>query len=148
MTKQVPTSPVRVLFVCVHNAARSQMAEALANQLGEGRVAAESAGRTPTEVNTLAIEAMADMGIDISGKKARNVFDLFRTGELYSFVIAVCDESQLEECPVFPGITQRLSWSFPDPASFTGTHEQKLAQTIKVRDQIRDRIVTWLAELS
>jgi arsenate reductase len=137
----------RVLFVCVHNSARSQMAEALLNELAGDRFAAESAGLEPGIVNPLAIAAMKPMGIDLSHKESRDVFALYKGGERYSYVITVCDESSGERCPQFPGITSRIHWSFPDPASFTGTYQEKLTRTIQVRDQIRNRLQEWLREL-
>ena len=138
---------VKVLFVCVHNSARSQMAEALLNQIAGERFHAESAGLEPGALNPLAVEAMRQMNIDISGNPTRDVFDLYKRGERFSYVITVCDESSGERCPLFPGLTKRIHWSFDDPASFTGPYEQKLARTIQVRDQIKERIQGWLKEI-
>ena len=129
----------RVLFICVHNAFRSQIAEAYLNKFE-----AESAGLKATEVNPLAIEVMAEEGIDISHKKAHSVFDYFKEGRFYGYVITVCDDSENEGCPVFPGMTQRLSWSFEDPSKFTGTNEEKLNQIRKVRNQIKERIEAFI----
>jgi arsenate reductase len=138
---------VRVLFVCVHNSARSQMAEALLNHIAGERFHAESAGLEPGTLNPLAVEAMRKTNIDISGNPTRDVFDLYKRGERFSYVITVCDESSGERCPLFPGITKRIHWSFDDPASFTGPYEHKLARTIQVRDQIKERIQDWLKEI-
>jgi arsenate reductase len=138
---------VRVLFVCVHNSARSQMAEALLNQIAGERFHAESAGLEPGTLNPLAVEAMKKMNIDISGKQTRDVFDLYKRGERFSYVITVCDESSGERCPLFPGITKRIHWSFDDPASFTGPFDERLTRTIQVRDQIKKRIQDWLKEV-
>jgi arsenate reductase len=138
---------IRVLFVCVHNSARSQMAEALLNQIAGEKFHAESAGLEPGRLNPLAVEAMRKMNIDISGNPTRDVFDLYKRGERFSYVITVCDESSGERCPLFPGITKRIHWSFDDPASFTGSYEEKLSRTIQVRDQIRERILDWLKEV-
>jgi arsenate reductase (thioredoxin) len=137
----------KILFVCVHNSARSQMAEALVNHLAGDRFEAESAGLEPGTLNSLAVEAMKEMNIDISKKQTRSVFDLYRTGRMFSYVITVCDESAGERCPIFPGITKRLHWSFPDPSKLEGTHEQKLRQTIAIRDQIKKSIENWLSEV-
>jgi arsenate reductase len=131
---------VRVLFVCVHNSARSQMAEALLNQIAGERFHAESAGLEPGVLNPLAVEAMKQMNIDISGKQTRDVFELYKRGERFSYVVTVCDESSGERCPLFPGITKRIHWSFDDPASFTGPFDERLTRTIQVRDQIKKRI--------
>jgi arsenate reductase len=137
----------RVLFVCVHNSARSQMAEALLNHIAGDRFRAESAGLEPGTLNPLAIAAMRDLGIDISNKQTRDAFELYRRSERYTYVITVCDESNGERCPLFPGITKRIHWSFPDPASFTGSYAEKLERTIRVRDQIKERIQSWLEEI-
>lgn len=138
----------RVLFVCVHNSARSQMAEALLNHLAGDRFLAESAGLEPGPLNPLAVAAMKDMNIDISGKDTQDVFDLYKAGRFFSYVITVCDESSGERCPLFPGGTKRLHWSFADPSSFTGTQEEKLARTVAVREQIREKIQAWVHELN
>jgi arsenate reductase len=138
---------VRVLFVCVHNSARSQMAEALLNHFAGERFHAESAGLEPGTLNPLAVEAMKKMNIDISGKQTRDVFELYKQGERFSYVITVCDESSGKRCPLFPGITKRIHWSFDDPASFTGPFDERLARTIQVRDQIKKRIQDWLKEV-
>ena len=138
----------RVLFVCIHNSARSQMAEAWLNHLGGDRFKAESAGLEPGKLNPLAVEAMREVGIDISGKKTQGVFDLVKRGDLFAYVITVCDEASAERCPIFAGITQRLHWSFPDPAAVTGTPEERLAKVRIIRDTIRAKIEAWCAELS
>jgi arsenate reductase len=138
---------VKVLFVCVHNSARSQMAEALLNQVAGERFHAESAGLEPGTLNPLAVEVMKQMNIDISGKQTRDVFELYKRGERFSYVITVCDESSGERCPLFAGITKRIHWSFDDPASFAGPFDERLARTIQVRDQIKERIQDWLKEI-
>jgi arsenate reductase len=138
---------VRVLFVCVHNSARSQMAEALLNHIAGERFHAESAGLEPGTLNPLAVEVMRQMNIDISGKQTRDVFELYKRGERFSYVITVCDESSGERCPLFAGITKRIHWSFDDPASFAGPFDERLARTIQVRDQIKERIQDWLKEI-
>ncbi len=135
---------VRVLFICVHNSARSQMAQAWLKHLYGDRFEAESAGLEPGAINPLAIEAMREVGIDISGNRTQAVFDLVKTGRLYAYAITVCDEANAERCPVFAGITRREHWSFADPAAFTGSAEERLARTRKVRDAIRARIEDWV----
>ena len=137
---------IKILFVCVHNAARSQIAEAFMNHLCSPEFEAESAGFERGELNPLAVEAMKEAGIDISGNRTKSVFDFFKEGRLYSFVITVCDESSAQMCPIFPGITSRLHWSFEDPSGFTGSHEEKLEKTRRVRDQIRDKVQAFCAE--
>jgi arsenate reductase len=136
----------KVLFVCVHNSARSQMAEVFLKDLAGDRFDVESAGLEPGRLNPLVVAVMKEVGIDISQNKTKSVFDLFKQGKLFSYVITVCDESQSERCPVFPGLTQRLHWSFPDPSRLEGTREQKLEKTRTIRDQIKNRILEWLAQ--
>jgi arsenate reductase len=133
----------KVLFVCIHNSARSQMAEAWLNHLYGDRFEAHSAGLEAGTLNPLAVAAMKEVGIDISHKKTQTVFSLFSKGELFSYVITVCDEASAEQCPVFPGATTRLHWSFPDPAQLTGTEAEKLAKVRAIRDDIKAAIKSW-----
>ena len=137
----------RILFVCVHNSARSQMAEALVNHLAGDMFEAESAGLEPGTLNPLAVEAMQEMGIDISAKQTQSVFDLYKSGRMFSYVITVCDEATAERCPIFPGVTKRLHWSFPDPSALKGTHDEKLKETITIRNQIAKAVENWLSEV-
>ena len=113
----------KVLFVCIHNSARSQMAEAWLNFLYGDRFEAQSAGLEPGPLNPLVVAGMAEAGIDISQNKTKGVYDFFKKGSLFSWVITVCDESAAERCPMFPGVAKRLHWSFPDPSLLTGTAE-------------------------
>ena len=135
---------IKVLFMCVHNSARSQMAEAFLNQMAGEIFSAESAGLEPGTLNPFVVEAMQETGIDISDKQTRSAFDLFRQGRMFQFVITVCDAANAERCPIFPGVTKRISWSFEDPSSFKGTHEEILAQTRLVRDKIKSAIEVFI----
>jgi arsenate reductase len=135
-----------VLFICIHNSARSQMAEAWLNQICGDFFAAESAGLEPGTLNPLVVEAMQESGIDISKKETRAVFDVFKSGKLFAYVITVCDETNAEKCPIFPGVTTRLHWSFPDPSTLVGSRESKLVEVRKIRDEIRDKIEAWCEE--
>ena len=140
----------KVLFICVHNSARSQMAEAFLNDICGHHFEAHSAGLEPGTLNPLAVEAMREIGIDISHKGTQSVFDVFKSGPAaagFAYVITVCDETSAERCPIFPGVTTRLHWSFPDPAALTGTHKERLAGTREIRDQIRERIEIWCDEM-
>ncbi len=137
----------KVLFICVHNSARSQIAEAFLNDICGDHFEAHSAGLEPGTLNPLAVEAMREIGIDISHKGTQSVFDVFKSGELFAYVITVCDESTAERCPIFPGVTTRLHWSFPDPAALTGTRDERLKGTREIRDQIQARIETWCDEM-
>ncbi len=139
-----PSARPRVLFVCVHNSARSQMAEAWLSHLFGDRFEAESAGLKPGVINPLAIEAMREVGIDISGRRTQAVFDLVKAGRLYAYVISVCDQANSERCPIFAGITRHEQWSFPDPSAFTGTRDECLDEMRKVRDAIKIRIQRWV----
>jgi len=140
-------SSARVLFICVHNSGRSQMSEAFLNYYGGDRFDAQSAGLEPGELNPLVVEAMAEIGIDISQNKTKSVFDIWKSGELFQYVIAVCDAASAEKCPIFPGPTTRLHWSFHDPSKVTGTYEQKLQKVRQIRDEIAAKIQGWLASL-
>jgi len=139
-------SPKRVLFVCIHNSARSQMAEAFTNALGRGAVIAESAGIEPGKMNLRVVAAMKEIGIDLSGKGTKSVEQMLRKD--FDYVVTVCDESSAGNCPVFPGNVQRLHWGFPDPSAFEGPEEERLQRTRVVRDQIREKVSAWLASLT
>jgi len=136
----------RVLFVCVHNSARSQMAEAFLKQMAGDRFEVESAGLEPGKLNPMVVEVMKEGGIDISQNKTKSVFDFYKAGKKYDYVITVCDGSQSGQCPIFPGGGQKLHWSFDDPSSFQGTMEERIEKTRKVRDKIEHQIVKWLNE--
>ena len=140
------TSP-RVLFICVHNSGRSQMSEAFLKHYAGDRFDPQSAGLEPGELNPLVVEAMNEIGIDISQNKTKSVFDIWKNGELFQYVIAVCDAEAAEKCPIFPGPTMRLHWSFQDPSKVTGSYEQKLQKVREIRDEIAFKIQDWLASL-
>lgn len=134
---------IKVLFVCVHNSARSQIAEAYLKHFGRDKFDVESAGLELGQLNPFVVDAMKEDGIDISGNQTKSVFDLFRQGRIYNYVIAVCDKDAAERCPIFPGICTRLNWSFADPSVLIGTDEEKLAGTRKIRDEIKQAIIQW-----
>jgi len=136
-------SKQKVLFVCIHNSARSQMAEAWLNHLCGDFFEAQSAGLEPGTLNPLVVEVMKEEGIDLSHKKTQAVFDLFKKGEQFSYVITVCDEASAERCPIFPGLAQRLHWSFPDPSKANGSDKEKLEQIRPIRDAIKEKIENW-----
>jgi arsenate reductase len=129
-----------ILFVCIHNSARSQMAEELMRKICGPDTKTESAGLTPGALNPLAVEVLLEEGIDIRGKETRDVFDVYKSGKLFSHVITVCDEASAERCPIFPGVVKKLHWSLPDPSQFEGTWDEKLVQTRAVRDRIKEKI--------
>ena len=130
-------SKQRVLFLCTHNSARSQMAEGLLRARDGERFEAFSAGTEATHVRPLAIRAMAELGIDIAGQQSKTL-DRY-LNEQFDAVVTVCDQAN-EACPVFFGARQRLHWSFPDPSKAEGTEEQQLEVYRQVRDAIRERI--------
>jgi arsenate reductase (thioredoxin) len=136
----------KILFVCIHNSARSQMAEAFLNQICGVEFEAQSAGIEPGKLNPIVVEAMREAGVDISGNQTKGVFDFIKSGITFACVITVCDEANAERCPIFPGVTTRLHGGFPDPSSFAGTPEERLARTREVRDMIKTKIENWCAE--
>ena len=132
----------KVLFVCIHNSARSQMAEAFLNQIAGDDFDAQSAGLEPGTLNPLVVEVMKEVGIDISANRTNSVFDFFKNGILFDYVITVCDGANAERCPVFPGVTSRVHWSFADPATIDGEWEHRLAATRLIRDEIRSSVIS------
>ena len=122
------------------------MAAALLNEVCGEFFEAESAGLEPGTLNPLAIEALKEIGVDISDNKTQSVFDVFKSGRLFAYAITVCSESESQGCPIFAGVTQRLHWLFADPSQFTGTHEQKLAKTRELMKEIREKIEEFCAE--
>ena len=135
-----------VLCLCVHNSARSQMAEEFLRKLGGDVFEVESAGLDPGELNPYVVRALREEGIEISGKKTRSVLDLFKAGRSYRYVITVCSKEAAERCPIFPGKSERLHWPFPDPSIFQGSDEQIMAQVRDVRDAIKTRVKAFVAE--
>jgi arsenate reductase len=136
----------RVLFICVHNSARSQMAAALLNKMCGEFFEAHSAGLQPGVLNPLAVEVLQEIGIDISQNKTQAVFDVFVSGQLFPFVITVCSETEAKGCPIFPGVTTRLHWPFPDPSQLTGTWEEKLEGTREILKEIENKLQQFCDE--
>lgn len=135
---------IKVLFVCVNNSARSQMAEAFLNHIAGDKFEAESAGFETGILNPFVVTAMKESGIDISNNLTKSVFGLYKEGRRYNFVIAVCDAENAERCPIFPGLVKRLNWSFEDPATFQGTYDEVLNRTKVVRDKIRSEVENFI----
>jgi arsenate reductase (thioredoxin) len=138
---------IKVLFLCVHNSARSQMAEAYLKKLGGDGFEVESAGIEAGIINPLAVEVMQMEGIDISNNQTNDVFDYYRQGKIFEHIITVCDSKTAEICPIFPGVVKIVNWPFDDPSKFTGTHKEKIQQTIYVRDQIKKSVQDFIQEL-
>jgi arsenate reductase len=129
----------RILFICVHNSARSQMAEGLINALYTDRYEAVSGGTEATRVHPAAIQAMAEIGIDISGHRSKSI-DEFE-GQRFDYVVMVCDDKQAD-CPFFPGGKEYIHHAFDDPAACRGTDAEVLACFRRCRDEIR----TWIEQ--
>ena len=137
---------IKVLFICIHNSARSQMAEAFLNHLAGNRFEATSAGLEKGTLNPLAVRVMSEVGIDISKNQTKDVFEFYKNGRLFNYVVTVCDAANSERCPIFPSVIKTLHWSFEDPAAYVGSEEDKLQKFRNVRDQIDQQIKNWLAE--
>ncbi|DAB36660.1 MAG: arsenate reductase ArsC [Epsilonproteobacteria bacterium] len=137
---------VKVLFVCIHNSARSQIAEALLKKYGGDHFNVQSAGLQPGLLNPLAVEILKEEDIDIAGKETQSVFDLFKDGKLFNYVITVCDEGNSQRCPIFPGQTKRIHWSFEDPSTFQGDHEAQLAKIRHVKEEIKIAVLAFIAQ--
>jgi arsenate reductase len=137
----------KVLFVCIHNSARSQMAEAYLNKIAGDSFFAESAGIEPGVLNPLVVESLKEKGMDISRNKTKSVFDFYKQGRTFDYVITVCDKEAAERCPIFTGAANRIHWSFMDPSKFEGTKVEKLGQIAMVRDAIEKKIMEWIKEI-
>ena len=135
-----------VLFICVHNSARSQMAAALMNKMCGEFFEAESAGLKPGKLNPMVVSVLKEIGVDISGNETRRVFDVWKSGKMFQYVVTVCSEAESEGCPTFPGVATRLHWPFPDPSKFTGSNGKKLERTRLVMDEIRAKIDSFCQE--
>lgn len=137
---------IKVLVLCVHNSARSQIGEAYLKKFGDGRFEAESAGLEPGALNPFVVRALAEDGIDIAGKPTRDVFELYKAGKRFHYVITVCSKEAAERCPIFPGVHEKLHWPFPDPSTFRGSDEEILSQVRGVRDQIKEAMRAFVEE--
>jgi arsenate reductase len=136
------SQPMRILFLCTHNSSRSQMAEGLLRAHGGPAFQVFSAGTQPRSVHPLAIQAMQEIGIDISNHTAKGI-DVFAAEPTMDLVITVCDEAQ-EACPFFPNARHQVHWGFPDPSRVTGSEEERLAAFCHIRDLIKEKIMRFL----
>jgi arsenate reductase len=123
------------------------MAETFLKGLAGEKIQVESAGLDPKPIHPLVIEVMREAGYDLSNKTSDSVFDFYKQGRLYDFIITVCDSETEAQCPVFAGLTKRLQWPFPDPEKLSGTRDEKLKDLREIRDQIKLRVMTWLKEI-
>lgn len=138
----------KILFLCIHSSARSQMAEAYLQKFAGDKFDVESAGLEAGKLNPLVVEVMLEDGIDISNNQTKDVFEFFKQGRLYQYIITVCDEANAARCPIFPGVHEKINWSFTDPSSLTGTHEEKLIATREVRDKIKAAVLDFIQRMS
>jgi len=139
---------LKVLFVCVHNSARSQMAEKFLNSIGGENFSAESAGLEPGRLNPFVVKSMLEIGFDISGNRTKDVFEFYKSGKKYDYVITVCDEASGQRCPIFPGALKTIHWSFEDPSSFAGTEEEIIIKIANVRDAIKSKVTEFIKTLN
>lgn len=134
-----------VLFVCVHNGARSQIAETLFNIHATKDFIAESAGIEPGKLNNIVVDVLQnEKGIDISENICNDVFEFFKEGRNYTYVITVCDQASSELCPVFPSAKSMIHWSFPDPLKFTGKQEEVYAKTKVLCAEIEKQVLEFI----
>ncbi len=123
------------------------MAETFLRSFGGDKFEVESVGLEPTELNPIVVEAMAELGFDLSRNTTKSVFEFYKQGKLFDYVITVCDEAVEDRCPIFPGLTKRMHWPFKNPAALNGTHQEKLAGTRKIRDEIKATVEKFLNSL-
>ncbi len=133
----------KVLFVCTHNAGRSQMAEALLNKHGQPHFEAESAGIEPGSLNPVVIDVLKEDGIDISENQTKDVFEFYKQGKHFDYVITVCDAAS-EQCPFFPTQKSKMHWSFKDPSKFTGTPEEIKEQVKQLKEEMKKEISEFI----
>lgn len=135
----------KVLFVCVHNSARSQMAEELLRKMAGDRFEVESAGIDPGILNPIVVDVLKkEEGIDINEKKTRAVLDVLTSGKRFDYLITVCDKEAVERCPSLPRASVGVHWSFADPSKFAGSYEEKFQATRKIKEEIKTRLKDWL----
>ena len=138
----------KVLFICVHNSARSQIAEEILIKFGGDKFEVESAGFEPTSINPLVKNVMQEEGINLAEKKTQSVFSLVKAQNFYGYVITVCDRARESECPTFPGVPKRLHWDLENPEDFTGTEEEKLDKVRELKDRIKSFVLEFIEEYS
>ncbi len=122
------------------------MAEAYLTKFGGSKFFAESAGLEAGTLNPLAVEVMKEDGIDISQNRTNDVFDFFKEGRFYDYVVTVCDAGNSAKCPIFPGVHKKINWNFDDPSQFAGTQEEKLSAARVVRDKIKEAVIALIKE--
>ncbi len=137
---------VKVLFICIHNSARSQIAEEFLRLLSGEKFEVESAGFEATEINPLVRQVMKEEGIDLTDKKTQSVFNLYNEKKFFGYVITVCNKVKESDCPIFPGNTTRIHWDLENPEDFIGTDEDKLEKVRELRDKIKKQVQRFIHE--
>lgn len=137
---------IKVLFVCVHNSARSQMAETFLNDYGKDLFFAESAGIEKGTLNPYVVKVMSEIGYDISQNQTNSVFEFYKEGRMYTFVIKVCDEIHGQRCPIFPNALKDIYWNISDPSIINGDEASILEKTRIIRDQIKERVLLFIED--
>lgn len=135
----------RVMFICIHNSGRSQMGEAFLRHLAGDRFDVASAGIESGTLNPLVVKSMEEVGVGMEGHYAKKAQDYVDRGEHFDYVVTVCDESNAERCPMFPGKHVRMHWGFPDPSALSGTDDEKLAGIRPIRDAIEAKVKEFIA---
>ncbi len=134
----------RIMFVCIHNSARSQMCEALVRHYASDRFEAHSSGIEAGKLNPLVVQAMEEIGISMKDHFAKPAQEYIDRNEAFDYVVTVCDESNAERCPMFPGKSKRMHWGFPDPSAITGSDGEKLEGIRPIRNAIHEKVLVWL----
>jgi arsenate reductase (thioredoxin) len=142
----VKMKKIEVLFICIHNSARSQMAEAFLNILGKDKFIAKSAGLVPGKLNSYVVEVMKEINIDISKNETKSVFYFYKTKKHFDYVIAVCDVLSKDQCPVFPNAKKVLHWDITDPSTFSSSNEENLKKIRTIRDEIKNHIEDFIKD--
>lgn len=138
---------IKVLFLCVHNSGRSQIAEELLRKKAVDYFDVSSAGFEPSVINPYVAKVLQEENIDISQKSTKNVFDLYNQGNFYNYIITVCDESNQQRCPIFPGFNKAIHWNFEDPSSFKGTDEEIINKVKQVKNKINQQLDIWIKDV-
>jgi arsenate reductase (thioredoxin) len=138
---------IEVLFICIHNSARSQMAEAFLNILGKNKFIAKSAGLVPGKLNSYVVEVMKEINIDISNNQTKSIADFIKAKKEFDYVVAVCDSLSKNLCPTFSNATKVLHWDIQDPSTLSNSKEENLQTIRNIRDEIRSRVENFIKDL-
>jgi arsenate reductase len=139
---------IKVLFICIHNSARSQMAEEFLRLLSGEKFEVESAGFEATQINPLVVQAMKEEGINLTGKQTQSVFNLYNEKKFFGYVITVCNKAKESDCPIFPGNPTRIHWELENPEDFVGTDEEKMEKVRELRDKIKKLVHKFIQEFA